>query len=36
LTRFEVKPKDKSSNLRLSGELYDAIRKRAARARVPQ
>jgi predicted DNA binding CopG/RHH family protein/uncharacterized DUF497 family protein len=35
LTRFEIKPKDKSINLRLSGELYDAVRKRAARAGVP-
>src|SRR5580704_1733524 len=35
LTRFEIKPKDKSFNLRLSGELYDAVRKRAARAGVP-
>ena len=35
LTRFEKKPKDKSINLRLSGELYSAVRKRAARAGVP-
>ena len=35
LTSFEIKPKDKSINLRLSGELYDAVRKRAARAGVP-
>ncbi len=35
LTRFEIKPKDKSINLRLSGELYDAVRKRAARTGVP-
>ena len=35
LTRFEIKPKDKSINLRLSEELYDAVRKRAARAGVP-
>jgi predicted DNA binding CopG/RHH family protein len=35
LTRFEIKPKNKSINLRLSGELYDAIRKRAARAGIP-
>ena len=35
LTSFEIKPKDKSINLRLSGELYDALRKRAARAGVP-
>ena len=35
LTRFEIKPKDKSVNLRMSEELYNAVRKRAARARVP-
>ncbi len=35
LTRFEIKPKDKSINLRLSGELYDAVRKRAARTGIP-
>jgi predicted DNA binding CopG/RHH family protein len=35
LTRFEIKPKDKSINLRLSGELYNAVRKSAARAGVP-
>ncbi len=35
LTRFEIKPKDKSINLRLSGELYDPVRRRAARAGVP-
>jgi predicted DNA binding CopG/RHH family protein len=35
LTRFEFKPKGKSINLRLSEELYDAVRKRAARAGVP-
>jgi predicted DNA binding CopG/RHH family protein len=35
LTRFEIKPKDKSINLRLSGELYHAVRKRAARVGVP-
>jgi predicted DNA binding CopG/RHH family protein len=35
LTRFEIKPKGKSINLRLSEELYDAVRKRAARAGVP-
>ena len=33
--RFEIKPKDKSINLRLSGELYDAVRKRAALAGLP-
>ena len=35
LMRFEIKRKDKSINLRLSEELYDAVRKRAARAGVP-
>ena len=35
LTRFEIKPKGKSINLRLSEELYDAVRKRAARAGLP-
>ena len=35
LTRFEIKPKDKSINLRLSEELYIAVRERAARAGVP-
>jgi predicted DNA binding CopG/RHH family protein len=33
--RFELKPKDKSVNLRLPGELLDAVRKRAKRARLP-
>jgi len=33
--RFEMKPKDKSINLRLPEELYTAIRKRAAKAGVP-
>jgi predicted DNA binding CopG/RHH family protein len=28
------KPKDKSINLRLSGELYNAVRKRAGAARA--
>jgi predicted DNA binding CopG/RHH family protein len=35
LPRFEIKPKGKSINLRLSEELYDAVRKRAARAGLP-
>jgi len=35
LTRFEIKPKDKSINLRLSEELLSAVRERAARAGVP-
>ena len=29
LVRFEIKRKDKSINLRLSEELYDAVRKRS-------
>jgi predicted DNA binding CopG/RHH family protein len=35
LTRFESKPKDKSINLRVSEDLYKAVRKRAARAGLP-
>ena len=35
LMSFEIKPKDKSINLRLSEELYDAVRKRAAGAGLP-
>jgi predicted DNA binding CopG/RHH family protein len=35
LLRFEIKRKDKSINLRLSEELYDAVRERAARADLP-
>jgi len=35
LIRFEIKRKDKSINLRLSEELYDAVRERAARAGLP-
>src|ERR1039457_161958 len=35
LVRFETKRKDKSINLRLSEELYDAVRERAARAGLP-
>jgi predicted DNA binding CopG/RHH family protein len=35
MTRFEIRPKDKSINLRLSEELLNAVRKRAARAGVP-
>ena len=35
LVRFEMKPKDKSINLRLSGQLLDAVRRRAKRAGVP-
>lgn len=33
--RFEMKPKDKSVNLRLPGQLLDAVRSRAKRAGVP-
>jgi predicted DNA binding CopG/RHH family protein len=35
LMRFEIKRKDKSINLRLSEELFDAVRERAARVGVP-
>ena len=35
LVRFETKPKDKSINLRLPKELYDAVRQRAAHADLP-
>lgn len=35
LIRFEIKRKDKSINLRLSEELYDAVRQRASRAGLP-
>ena len=35
LTRFEITPKDNQINLRLSAELYDVVRQRAARAGVP-
>ena len=33
--RFELKPKDKSVNLRLPGQLLDAVRSRAKRAGLP-
>lgn len=33
--RFEMKPKDKSINLRLPGPLLDAVRERAKRAGLP-
>ena len=33
--RFELKPKDKTVNLRLPGALLDAVRVRAKRAGVP-
>lgn len=35
LVRFEVKPKDKSINLRLPEELYDAVRERAEHEGLP-
>jgi predicted DNA binding CopG/RHH family protein len=35
LLRFEIKPKDRSINLRLSEELYEAVRERASRAGLP-
>jgi predicted DNA binding CopG/RHH family protein len=35
LMQFEIKPKDKSINLRLSEDLYKAVRKRAALAGIP-
>jgi predicted DNA binding CopG/RHH family protein len=35
LVRFETKPKDKSINLRLPEELYEAVRVRAAHAGLP-
>jgi predicted DNA binding CopG/RHH family protein len=35
LVRFEIKRKDKSVNLRMSEELYDAVRERAAQAGLP-
>lgn len=35
LVRFGIKGKDKSINLRLSEELYDAVRERAARVGLP-
>ena len=35
LVRFEMKPKDKSINLRLPEELYEAVRRRAANSGLP-
>jgi predicted DNA binding CopG/RHH family protein len=35
MVHFELKPKDKSVNLRLPGELLDAVRKRAKHAGLP-
>ena len=33
--RFELKPKDKSVNLRLPGQLLEAVRRRAKRSELP-
>jgi predicted DNA binding CopG/RHH family protein len=33
--RFELKPKDKSVNLRLPAQLLEAVRNRATRAGIP-
>lgn len=35
IVRFEMKPKDKSVNLRLPGQLLDAVRKEAKRTGIP-
>lgn len=35
LVRFEIKKKEKSINLRLSEELFDAVKKRAAHVGLP-
>jgi predicted DNA binding CopG/RHH family protein len=35
IVRFELKPKDKSVNLRLPEQLLEAVRSRAARAGIP-
>lgn len=35
LMRFEIKRKDKSINLRLSEDLFDAVKKRADREGLP-
>jgi predicted DNA binding CopG/RHH family protein len=32
---FELRPKEKSVNLRISGELLDAVRKRARKQGIP-
>ena len=32
---FELRPKEKSVNLRISGELLDAVRERAKRQGIP-
>lgn len=35
IMRFEMKPKDKSINLRLPGDLLAAVQQEAARAGIP-
>ena len=35
MVRFELKPKDKSVNLRLPAQLLEAVQKRAKRAGMP-
>jgi predicted DNA binding CopG/RHH family protein len=35
VVRFELKPKDKSLNLRLPGQLLEAVRSRAERVGMP-
>jgi predicted DNA binding CopG/RHH family protein len=35
VVHFELKPKDKSVNLRLSAQLLQAVRNRASRAGIP-
>jgi predicted DNA binding CopG/RHH family protein len=35
IVRFEMKPKDKSVNLRLPEQLLEAVRNRASRAGIP-
>jgi len=35
LVRFEMKPKDKTVNLRLPSELLETVRKHARRAGIP-
>ncbi len=35
LVRFEMKPKEKTVNLRIPGQLLDAVRREAQRAGIP-
>jgi len=35
MVHFELKPKDKTVNLRLPGQLLDAVRREAQRAGIP-